>query len=425
MKSLDRYRHALAFCTAAVMVAGCGSGSSTPLNPSPAELRVERTAARPAYKPLYSFEGGSRDGEWPVAGLVNVKGTLYGTTRFGGANGYGTVFSITRSGTEKVLYSFKNCPDGSYPYGGLLNVKGTLYGTTVEGGANCGTYGGFGTVFSITQSGMEKVLYSFKNDPDGVYPEADLLNINGILYGTTNQGGNYHKGTVFSITIHGKEKVLHSFGSSGDGVYPDLGALLNVKGTLYGTTVNGGAYSCGSIGYCGTIFSITTSGTETVLYSFKGPPDGALPVAGLVNVNGTLYGTTDSGDPNGYGTVFGVTTSGTEKLLHGFKGVNGAGPMAYSSASRARSMEPPTSEVRTTTERSSRSRHPARRRYSTVSRATLTAHTRWQDSSTLRARSTERPTTEARIAVSLKTAVQSSRYRRESARSSFPNSHTF
>lgn len=328
MKSLYRYRHTLAFCTGMVVVVGCGGGSSTPLSPSPAGLAAERTAARPAYKLLYSFEGGSRDGEWPVPGLVNVKGTLYGTTRFGGANGYGTVFSITQSGTEKVLYSFKNCPDGSYPYGGLLNVKGTLYGTTVEGGANCGTYGGFGTVFSITQSGMEKVLYSFKNDPDGVYPEADLLNINGILYGTTNQGGEYHKGTVFSITIHGKEKVLHSFGSSGDGVYPDLGALLNVKGTLYGTTFNGGAHSCGSIGYCGTVFSITTSGTETVLYSFKGPPDGALPVAGLVNVNGTLYGTTDSGDPNGYGTVFGVTTSGTEKLLYSFKGVNGAGPMA-------------------------------------------------------------------------------------------------
>jgi uncharacterized repeat protein (TIGR03803 family) len=327
MESLHYYRHALVFYAAAVVVAGCGGVSGTPLSPSPVGLTAERTAARPAYKLLYSFEGGSRDGDWPVAGLVKVSGTLYGTTRFGGANGYGTLFSITQSGTEKVLHSFKSCPDGSFPVGGLLNVKGTLYGTTVEGGANCGTYGGFGTVFSITQSGTEKVLYSFKNDPDGVYPEADLLNVNGTLYGTASQGGEYHKGTVFSITIRGKEKTLHSFGSSGDGVYPEA-SLLNVKGTLYGTTFNGGTYSCGSIGYCGTVFEITTSGTEKVLYSFKGPPDGALPAAGLVNVNGTLYSTTLSGDPNGYGTVFGVTTSGVEKLLYSFKGINGAGPLA-------------------------------------------------------------------------------------------------
>jgi uncharacterized repeat protein (TIGR03803 family) len=327
MKSLQCYRHALAFCTGTAMFAGCGGGSSTPLSPSRAGLTAERTAARPAYKLLHSFEGGSRDGEWPVAGLVNVKGTLYGTTRLGGANGYGTVYSITQSGTEKVLYSFKNCPDGSFPFAGLLNVNGTLYGTTIDGGAKCGTYFGFGTVFSITQSGTEKVLYSFKNDPDGVAPEADLINVNGTLYGTASQGGEYHKGTVFSITIRGKEKTLHSFGSSGDGVYPEA-SLLNVNGTLYGTTYNGGAYSCGSIGYCGTVFEITTSGTEKLLYTFKGPPDGVLPAAGLVNVNGTLYGTTSSGDPNGYGTVFGITTSGREKLLYSFNGINGAGPLA-------------------------------------------------------------------------------------------------
>jgi uncharacterized repeat protein (TIGR03803 family) len=326
MKSLHCYRRVLAFCTGAVMLAGCGTGSSTPLSPLPAGLTAERAAARPAYKLLRSFEGGSRDGEWPVARLVNVNGTLYGTTRFGGANGYGTVFSITRSGTEKVLYSFKNCPDGSYPEGGLLDVNGTLYGTTVEGGANCGTYGGFGTVFSITLSGTEKVLYSFKNDPDGVYPEADLLNVNGTLYGTASQGGEYHKGTVFSITIHGKEKTLHSFGSSGDGVYPE-GALLNVNGTLYGTTYNGGAYSCGSTGNCGTVFSITRSGTETVLYSFKGSPsyEGDHPVAGLVNDKGTLYGTTWGGGTAKGGTVFRITTSGVEKLLHNFNGYDGDG----------------------------------------------------------------------------------------------------
>jgi uncharacterized repeat protein (TIGR03803 family) len=94
---------------------------------------------------LYSFKGGSEDGEYPEAGLINVKGTLYGTTYDGGANGDGTVFAITTSGAETVLHSFKGgSGDGEDPEAGLLNVKGTLYGTTFEGGAN-----GDGTVFSL------------------------------------------------------------------------------------------------------------------------------------------------------------------------------------------------------------------------------------------------------------------------------------
>jgi uncharacterized repeat protein (TIGR03803 family) len=55
----------------------------------------------------------------------------------------------------------------------------------------------------------------------------------------------------------------------------------------------------------GTVFSITTSGTLTVLHRFGGSGDGDEPVAGLINVNGTLYGTTRAGgEKGGYGTVF-------------------------------------------------------------------------------------------------------------------------
>ncbi|MFY9739997.1 MAG: choice-of-anchor tandem repeat GloVer-containing protein [Candidatus Cybelea sp.] len=99
---------------------------------------------------LYSF-GASEDGANPYAGLVNINGTLYGTTAYGGANGDGTVFSITPSGTETVLYSFKGgLGDGEYPFASPISIKGTLYGTTSQGGANCSPSGGCGTVFSIT-----------------------------------------------------------------------------------------------------------------------------------------------------------------------------------------------------------------------------------------------------------------------------------
>ncbi|MGB6521384.1 MAG: choice-of-anchor tandem repeat GloVer-containing protein [Candidatus Cybelea sp.] len=259
---------------------------------------------------LYSFTG-EPDGVNPDAGLLDVDGTLYGTTINGGTNGDGTVFAITPSGTETLLHSFGGKPDGAHPYAGLVNVNGTLYGTTTSGGANCGSTGGCGTVFTITTSGAETVLYSFKGgSADGRYPtQADLLDVNGTLYGTTKRGGTNGRGTVFSLTTSGTETPLHSFGGSGDGVFP-YGGLLDVKGTLYGTTSNGGSGSClryGDVQGCGTVFKTTTSGNESVLHSFDGLREGRFPYAGLINVNGTLYGTTTAGGTKNAGTVFSLS----------------------------------------------------------------------------------------------------------------------
>jgi uncharacterized repeat protein (TIGR03803 family) len=377
---------------AAAMLAGCG-GSQPPIGTSGAIPQAPAIAARPRtivggkgnsspYEVLHSF-GGSGDGSVPLAGLLKVKGTLYGTTLAGGVSADGTVFSITPSGTETVLYSFNGSDgkypyaalinvkgalygttyqggnesglgdgtifsitpsgtetvlhrfgsqsdDGALPYAGLLNVKGTLYGTTYYGGAN---YYGYGTVFSITPSGTETVLHSFAGveHGDGLYPQAGLINVNGPLYGTTSGGGANYDGTVFKITTRGKETVLHSFGGSGDGTYLYAG-LINVKGTLYGTTVAGGSSTCRyyTLVGCGTVFSITPSGIERVLYSFAGGSgDGANPQAGLLNVNGTLYGTTEEGGAYGYGTVFRITRGGKETVLHSFAGGSGDGANPY------------------------------------------------------------------------------------------------
>jgi uncharacterized repeat protein (TIGR03803 family) len=62
-----------------------------------------------------------------------VNGTLYGTTNYGGKYGFGTVFSITTAGSEKVLHSFKGGADGSSPQSRLLDVNGTLYGNDFVG----------------------------------------------------------------------------------------------------------------------------------------------------------------------------------------------------------------------------------------------------------------------------------------------------
>jgi uncharacterized repeat protein (TIGR03803 family) len=99
-----------------------------------------------------------------------------------------------------VLHSFGNGADGFDPVASLIEVKGTLYGTTEHGGAKCGFEGRCGTVFSITPSGMEKVLHSFSNGADGINPLAGLTDVNGTLYGTTSFGGTYSNGTVFALT---------------------------------------------------------------------------------------------------------------------------------------------------------------------------------------------------------------------------------
>lgn len=98
-----------------------------------------------AFSRLYSFFGGS-DGNYPMGELTNVNGILYGTTAGGGASEWGTIYSITTSGTYSQPYAFGSAPDGGiFPEAGLTNVKGTLYGTTRSGGKHA-----WGTVYSFS-----------------------------------------------------------------------------------------------------------------------------------------------------------------------------------------------------------------------------------------------------------------------------------
>jgi uncharacterized repeat protein (TIGR03803 family) len=281
-------------------------------------------------KVIYSFGGVGADGLGPIAGLTNVGGKLYGTTDFGGSHcgssGCGTVFEVTTSGTERVVYSFKGGKDGANPHAGLIAVGGKLYGTTQDGGVTSGYCEiGCGTVFEVSTSGTESVLYRFNGEPrgDGAYPQAGLIAIGKELYGTTYQGGANENGTVFEVSTSGKESVLHTFGTneSSDGLNPYAG-LIAIGKELYGTTVAGGAYGItgSGTGY-GTIFEVSTSGKERILYSFDGYKHGRAPDEGLIAVGGNLYGTTPyGGDSDGDGIVFAVSISGQERILHTFKG---------------------------------------------------------------------------------------------------------
>jgi uncharacterized repeat protein (TIGR03803 family) len=171
--------------------------------------------------------------------------------------GCGTVFKVTTEGVETVIHSFAAGNDGALPGAGLVNVSGTLYGTTPAGGASANCPGGgdvppgCGTIFTVTAAGSESVVYAFLGGDDGAVPIDGLTNVAGVLYGTTFLGGAYSAGTVFSFSKSGREMIDYSFDpAAGDGANPSAG-VVNLRGSLYGTTRNGGANGTG------TVFQIT------------------------------------------------------------------------------------------------------------------------------------------------------------------------
>lgn len=240
-----------------------------------------------------------------------------GTTNSGGGAGAGTIFFYSPSQYFKeTLYNFAagasvGGSDGEGPEAPLTAIgqNTQFYGTTYSGGVH-----GLGTIFQYNYP-YEYVLYSFKGAPDaggGQGAGAALVQLNGIYYGTTVAGGDAACapsasggggcGAVFSFNPStGTEQVLYAFKGGKDGEVP-LGGPVAYNGELYGTTQLGGAYGGG------TVYEIDpASGSEKVIHSFGLGYDGAYPYAGLVAVAGMLYGTTYAGGNYGRGTVFALT----------------------------------------------------------------------------------------------------------------------
>jgi uncharacterized repeat protein (TIGR03803 family) len=273
---------------------------------------------------LHSFIG--TDGSQLVAALNQAtNGTLYGTTVNGGANAiYGTVFTITLSGTITTLHSF----DGTDGYGldaGLVQANnGSFYGTASDGGLH-----NVGTVYKLGPTGVFSTVYNFcslSGCTDGPAPVAGLIQgINGNLYGTTLNGGTFGAGSVFEMTPTGTLTTLHSFDVT-DGYDEYTGLIQGADGNFYGTTAGGGVNSGG------TVFKMTPTGTLTTLYSFcpvSGCTDGSSPRGALVQgTDGNFYGTTSGGGANDDGTVFKLTPAGVLTTLHSFDVTDGKEPLA-------------------------------------------------------------------------------------------------
>ena len=239
-------------------------------------------------------------------------GNLYSTAPAGGDKGFGAIFQLTPSGSMKVLYSFKNMDDGVFPNSGLtLGTDGSLYGTTPAGGSP-----GYGTIFKITTSGVFTTLHGFNGNTEGVSASAPpIQGPDGNFYGTTSNGGGAVFGTVYKMTPAGNLTVIHTF----DGTlrYP-YALTLGTDGNFYGTA--GG----GSGNPYGAIFKVTPQGKVTLLHSFVST-DGQSPLGTIIQASdGNFYGTTNAGGSGTAGVAYKMTPSGIFTDLFNFAN-NGLG----------------------------------------------------------------------------------------------------
>ena len=183
-------------------------------------------------------------------------------------------------------------------------------------------------VFGVQAGVVLTTLHSFQFSPNGANPAAGLVQgSDGYFYGTTGGGGtNGGGGTVFTISTTGALTSLYSFTGGNDGGGPS-GLVQGRNGNFYGTTSGGGTN-----GDYGTVFTISTRGALTSLYSFGkildvhgNALDGWGPNGLVQGRDGNFYGTTAYGGTNNAGTVFKISTNGAFTSLYLFTGGNDGG----------------------------------------------------------------------------------------------------
>lgn len=282
---------------------------------------------------LYQFPPGGGNGDNPGELTFDAAGNIFGTTRFGGVNLEGTVFSLNRSsGWQESLVLTFDGNNGDGAFGAItFDANGNLYGTALGGGAH-----NSGLVYKLTKQGntwQQTVLYNFAGGPDGNAPWGVTFGPDGSLYGITQVGGRTGSlfcilgcGTVFKLTPNSDgtwtKTTLYAFrGGRHDGAIPTTRVSFDQAGNMYGTTAAGGDTGNGSSTTscapysrygCGTVFKLTPSGdgrwTESILHFFAGSLDGFNPDSPLViDGAGNLYGTVGNGGLYGGGVAYEIT----------------------------------------------------------------------------------------------------------------------
>jgi uncharacterized repeat protein (TIGR03803 family) len=226
------------------------------------------------------------------------------------------VVPASASGTSLAsLYWFAGGSDGGTPNALVAGTNGILYGTTETGGQG-------GTVFTVTTNGAVATLALFGPDT-GFTPFAGMVQGgDGNFYGSTELGGTNYDGNIFELTPAGALSNFYSFTGGSDGIIPMAALVAGADGNFYGTTASGGNAGAGNV------FKLTPDGLLTNLYSFTNGADGAGPVGALVQgTDGNFYGMTGGG-LHGYGNVFKMTPDGLLSSLYSFTGgTDGSAPV--------------------------------------------------------------------------------------------------
>ena len=338
-------------------------------------LLVAPLSEAQTYTVLHDFTGGV-DGAFPHQIIEGSDGNFYGTAARGGTNDLGNIFEITPSGAFSVLYSFTGGANGCQPEGPVFrDSNGDIYGTAHECGdpkCRCGIF------FRLDTSNVLTVLHTFTRgtEAEGEFPSNDIVSVNGELYATAEGGGSNGWGILYKITKTGHLTVVHSFElGNTPGTQSDL--IRDSAGNIYGDTyysvykldtagnfsvlytftdgVNDGAdpagrlvlgssgtitgasqYTPGSQPGCGLVFRLEGDGTLKVLHHFSNGEDGCRPATGLIDVGGTLYGTTTEGGANvcvtGYtptscGVLYQISKTGVYTVVHSWDGTDGGSPL--------------------------------------------------------------------------------------------------
>jgi uncharacterized repeat protein (TIGR03803 family) len=246
-------------------------------------------------------------------------GNFYGTTfnQAGPLVPPGQIFRVSATGDFTMLSS------AHFLRAGVIEARGgRLYGTSSGGLRNLLRF--YGDVFRVEANGTRTVLHQFDGIESG-NPVAELVEIDdGSLYGTSaggpfpTQTGPSPPGAIFRLDpVTGSFDIRHRFL---DGRSPTGRLIQGTDGLIYGTTENGGAFGFG------TVFSLDGAGTLTTLHHFAGH-DGANPAAGVIQgLDGRLYGVTRDGGASGYGTVFVMSVFGGLTTLRHLEWADGAHP---------------------------------------------------------------------------------------------------
>lgn len=298
-------------------------GASTLTNPSSSAGVIFKLDPSGVETIVQSFGAANVNaGAYPEGGLLlDTEGNFFGTTTSAGpGGGGGTVFKFDTDNLLKSLHTFGFGTDGTAPLSRLVTNDGDLYGVTVGGNSGCGC----GTIFKMTKGGTETILYRFTGGADGADPQGLIRDSAGNLYGVARLNlSATGAGTVWKLDTSETFSVLYTFTGGADGGQPVGRLIRDGSGNIHGVTLTGGDPTCN----CGVVFRLDATGHQTVLHKFFGYGGGSNPFVGLLDVAGVLYGTTlDGGDEacslpdQGCGVLYQIAKTGQYTVLHRFAG---------------------------------------------------------------------------------------------------------